>query len=127
MLKALTLQVPKLKALEIKVEPRKTRWFRGQSSKPRVFFHLQGESVIDNLFDGRWTRPHLEFKKQGLLAEALKVAGLESSTKAKWSQKAGCSCPCSPGFILSCYSGSFDIFVDYTIEDTMALVPESVK
>lgn len=36
-----------------------------------------------------------------LLPDIFKALGLPADTKARWSWKAGCSCPCSPGFILS--------------------------
>ena len=42
-------------------------------------------------------RPHQIWRK--MLPGVLAQLGI-SGAKAKWSQKAGCRCPCSPGFIL---------------------------
>ncbi len=41
----------------------------------------------------------------------LKEVGIPENTKASWSQKAGCSCGCSPGFILKGHKG-LNIFAD---------------
>jgi hypothetical protein len=70
--------------------------------KARMYFWPEKETILENLLN-RHDRPHLEYKK--LIKLALVEAGIElsqaKSTKARWSQRAGCSCPCSPGFILS--------------------------
>jgi len=72
----------------------------------RAYFFPSDETVIDNLMNRR-NRPHTQYKV--LLLELLKKKGLKPE-KITWSQKAGCSCGCSPGFILKGLQK--DIFVD---------------
>lgn len=110
----------KLKSLDIKILQRSGKEaYRRVRVKPRMYFFPKGESILEHLFQGRWTRPSREFKKQGLVAEALEKAGLPKDTKVRWSQHAGCRCPCSPGFIVEggLDMAPFDIFVDYTNEE----------
>ena len=67
--------------------------------KSRVYFWPEGESVMDN-FRNRRARPHTEYRK--LIVEAFAQAGIDATAlSARWSQKAGCTCPCSPGFVMS--------------------------
>lgn len=75
-------------------------------SRSGVFFFIENEKLSENL-ENRKTRSYTEYKK--LLPEVLKRAGLQSQ-EANWSQKAGCTCPCSPGFLLNESTGH-DIFV----------------
>jgi hypothetical protein len=64
----------------------------------RVYVWPKGESLMDNL-QNRRSRPYNEYRKQ-VLPAVLAALGLPNSTRVKWSQYAGCSCPCSPGFIV---------------------------
>ena len=73
----------------------------------RIYFFHSKETVIDNLRE-RNSRPYNELKK--LLPKVFKKANLPADTKVRWSQKAGCSCGCSPGFIAD-FRGH-DVFVD---------------
>lgn len=88
---------------------------RARNPKPRMYFFPVGESTMEHLFN-RHNRPVKEFRK--LIALALVEAGVELSeakdVKARWSQYAGCSCPCSPGFILDT-NGNVDYYVDVEI------------
>src|SRR5690606_4723692 len=52
----------------------------------------------ENFLHGRHNRPYAAYRT--LLPEGFKQLNVEP-LKARWSQYAGCSCPCSPGFILS--------------------------
>jgi hypothetical protein len=66
-------------------------------SKVRLFIETKGEGILDNLVN-RHSRPFNIYRKLVLppVLEKLKLAG----TKVSWNQKAGCSCGCSPGYIL---------------------------
>ena len=68
-------------------------------SRTRVFIHHSEESLAENLMNRR-DRPQALYRKQ-ILPKVIQELNLPEGTKAKWSQYAGCSCPCSPGFILS--------------------------
>lgn len=72
-------------------------------SEPRVYIQPNGETLIDNLFNRRH-RPIGLFRD--IAKRALAQQGVVAP-KLRWSQYAGCSCPCSPGFIL----------IDYTTEE----------
>lgn len=72
------------------------RPFRPQKSK--IYISVSGESVIQNLMNRR-QRPYTSYKKE-LMPEILEKCNLPKDTKVSWSQKAGCACGCSPGFII---------------------------
>ena len=67
-------------------------------TKVRLFVHNPHETLIENL-NGRWHRPHKQYKEE-LLPTVFKFLSLPFCTGAHWNQKAGCSCGCSPGFVL---------------------------
>lgn len=82
--------------------------------RPRIYIGPDGETVMENLVKGRHTRPYTLYKKE-VLPLLFRKLGLDaSSIKAGWSQKAGCSCPCSPGFIVKTGDIPFDIHVTVT-------------
>ena len=72
-------------------------------SKSRVYVWPGKESIMDNLVNRR-SRPYTTWRKE-VIPSVLKELGLPTDTKVKWSQYAGCSCPCSPGFIINDYYG----------------------
>lgn len=80
-----------------------------KSTRTKIHFFLIGENIIDNLTN-RHSRPYTEFKKH--LPEVFKKAGIDLNAKYRWSQKAGCSCGCSPGFVVEDYQRKF-VAVDY--------------
>lgn len=78
--------------------------------KPRIFIFPASESIIDNLMN-RHDRPHKAWETN-LIPIIFKALGIPEMTKVRWSQKAGCTCPCSPGFIIEDHQYPHDIFVD---------------
>lgn len=71
---------------------------KAMNKKARIYIFPKGESIYENLMNRR-QRPHTIYRKEvipGVLAEM----GLPANTKVRWSQYAGCSCPCSPGFVI---------------------------
>lgn len=56
----------------------------------------RGESIIDNMRN-RHDRPHELWKP--MVEIELRARGVNFE-RLTWSQYAGCSCPCSPGFIV---------------------------
>jgi len=95
--------------------------YREFNKAPRVYVSLREESLIDNLFNRR-NRPTKEYR--AVAKSALKEQGI-TVKKMRWSQYAGCTCPCSPGFILDDYdfekgvisSFNFDVFVSIGAEN----------
>jgi hypothetical protein len=55
----------------------------------------------------RRSRPYREYGK--LLPEVFKQLNMEYS-ESRWSQKVGCDCGCSPGFILNNHFG-YEVYV----------------
>lgn len=89
---------PVLTVVDVEARVEQSRYVKGRGrGKTRVYFFIKDENMLDNLFD-RHFRPHKEYRK--LLPEVLAKAGIVTNEPIRWSQKAGCSCPCSPGFIL---------------------------
>lgn len=76
--------------------------------KPRVYVGVDDENIAENLLN-RHDRPIKIYRKiavQALRDIGLIVGGPKQQTpdghgavSLRWSQKAGCTCPCSPGFI----------------------------
>ncbi|RJQ26708.1 hypothetical protein C4577_02870 [Candidatus Parcubacteria bacterium] len=64
----------------------------------RFYWWFEGETVLDHLVNRKF-EPYKEIRKQ-VLGSILKDLGVTNISKIRWSQYAGCSCPCSPGFIL---------------------------
>lgn len=70
----------------------------------KIYVSLKGETIWENL-EKRRQRPYTIFKKE-IIPAVLAKMGLPATTKVRWSQYAGCSCPCSPGFIVDNDYGS---------------------
>lgn len=87
---------------------------RTYHGKTRIYIHVAG--------DCRFDRPYKLYRTY--MPYILAKLGLPAGTKASWSQRAGCSCGCSPGFVLQASpyavaqaqgtSGTTDIFVTIT-------------
>jgi hypothetical protein len=92
-----------MKISKIKVRDNNKFW-----NKPRIYFFIK-ETILENLQE-RHCRPYKEYRQ--LIPKIFKKLKIPINTKAKWSQKAGCHCGCSPGFILDLDNYGRDIFVD---------------
>lgn len=72
------------------------------------FFHDK-ESITENLVNRR-RRPYNEYKD--LLLELLHKEGI-TGVKPQWRQRCGCSCGCSPGFVLQGLNNYYkDFYID---------------
>lgn len=80
--------------------------------KIRVYPFLTSESVMDNL-SARYDRTYTEVGRV-VMPAVLAELGLPANTKYGWNQKAGCSCGCSPGFVVQATGA--EVFVDYAVE-----------
>lgn len=102
----------KITILKVTTRPLKNR----RDGRPAVYFFLDGENVLQNLSDRR-SRPYDDFKK--VLDQALEMAGLTNikASDLGWSQYAGCTCPCSPGFIAKHAPLNVNVFVTYKMEE----------
>lgn len=69
-------------------------------SRVHVFVEAGTETVLDDLMNRR-SRPTAEWRV--LATRAFRELGYEPEAvyaELRWSQKAGCSCGCSPGFVM---------------------------
>ena len=119
---------------DIKIEVRRRdRWrhntdkHRDYFSPTKIYLFPKGESTFGHLMN-RKSRPFKFYRKQ-IIPIVLKKLNWDPKTLIRWSQYAGCSCPCSPGFRVNEYiknhpikDGWYDIFVsinDGTGETTL--------
>lgn len=97
------IPVPRMR-IKLKIQEREWRKNRGGrrrdadkvTGKTVVYLDFKGETILDNVAN-RTSRPHQEVKPR--IEAKLKKAGIDT-TGMRWNQYAGCSCPCSPGFVL---------------------------
>jgi hypothetical protein len=71
------------------------------NTRVHVFVEEGTETMLDNLMN-RGSRPVEQWRV--LATRTMRELGLdpqEAYLKLRWSQKAGCSCGCSPGFIMA--------------------------
>lgn len=80
------------------------RGYREYTAAPRMYVSVKDESLLDNLVN-RKRRPYNVYKTLIHSSGLDKVLNL---SRLSWSQYAGCSCPCSPGFILDRQSVTVD-------------------
>ena len=96
----LEMKVESVVNIEATAEVQERTWrnntAREMHKAPRVYVWPKNESIMDN-FQNRHSRPTKVFRK--VAVAALKEIGIDKP-KMVWSQYAGCSCPCSPGFIM---------------------------
>lgn len=77
------------------------RVWTGQVKTRLHFFHDQDESVLEQMVNRR-NRPYEVFRQ----FVPIVLDGAPEGTRVNWSQYAGCSCGCSPAFIVTKGSGS---------------------
>ena len=95
------------------------------SAAPRMYVSVADETIMDNLAN-RKRRPYNVYKT---LIHSSDIASVLNLSGLRWSQHAGCTCNCSPGFILNSvqsvkdedgnYLSHFDIWV--TLENAPAV------
>lgn len=92
-------------------------------TKPRVYVSIQDESLAENL-ENRRNRPvkvYRDIVKQAL--QEIEV-GVE---KLLWSQYAGCTCACSPGFVLTTSEKRYSGKDAYMMTDIWVTVKKQAK
>ena len=76
----------------------------------RVFIEpYKKETTVEQLF-ARRERPYIVWRKT-VIPHVLRDLGLPSDTRVRWSQYAGCTCPCSPAFIIEGTDGYKNVYV----------------
>lgn len=91
--------------------------FYTKQPKSRVYaFRENVVQLISDSSSERYTQREIRKQLKKALLESLEGVGVVLDNM-KWSQYAGCSCPCSPGFITDMTRADFpfDFFADYKI------------
>jgi len=85
---------------KVEVTRKIRRWGRSRRARLYVWFARDDDRprTVESLLTERYTNPVTAYRKA--LPAIYEAAGLPTTTKAAWSQTAGCSCGCSPGFVL---------------------------
>ena len=78
----------------------------GYKTKSRIYICPEGETIPEN-FNNRRTRP-LGLYRESALKALDKLEIDRTKLSVKWSQKAGCRCGCSPGFIVDGWNSTLD-------------------
>ena len=86
----------RLMIMERSIDVRGGSW-RAYDAKPRMYVHATGEFDVLEDMTNRRRRPFTLWRKA--IRANLAGFGIDLS-EMPWSQTAGCSCPCSPGFVL---------------------------
>jgi hypothetical protein len=60
-----------------------------------VYVSVEGEGIVEQLYTRR-NRPHEALRP--IVKAELEKRGIKGTLR--WSQYAGCTCPCSPGFLI---------------------------
>jgi len=91
----------------------------------RIYIFIKNETIVENL-NNRKQRPYTVYRKE-LIPSILNQLGLPADTKVRWSQYAGCKCPCSPGFIISdSYNQNICVTVDMEADESATTSTEAV-
>jgi hypothetical protein len=80
----------------MKIESIGMRSMGERQKYPRIYFHYSS-SIMENMIH-RYNNPYKEYRKT--FPEIEKRLSLRGPINAVWNQNAGCSCGCSPGFIV---------------------------
>jgi len=90
---------------------------RGSRRKARIYVWINGESIMEGLVNRR-TRPYTFYRNEILPMLSTWIGVDLSKLDMRWSQKAGCSCPCSPGFVDQSFRLTTDIHIEVTDDDS---------
>ena len=98
-----------MKVTDIKVKFANDAWGpSGVTKRTRIYVFPKGETVLANL-ENRHQRPYNVYRKE-VIPAVLEHLGTPDA-KVSWSQRAGCSCPCSPGFVIKEGDWGREVFV----------------
>ena len=99
----------------MKIKNARLQWSQERrTTKSVMYFFPSGETLINNIAERR-RRPYNEYRK--LIPKVCEMVGLNyKDHQFTWSQKAGCSCGCSPGFIIK-HLYCKQVFVDVTMDN----------
>jgi hypothetical protein len=91
----INISFPSRQAVQVDVNERP---FDPGQQKARIYVWPAGEDIVQNLQERR-RRPYTEWRKQIVWPVVVAMGFVGKPSDLAWSQKAGCRCGCSPGFI----------------------------
>jgi hypothetical protein len=95
---------------------------RGWKNKPRIYATQPSLDIAEDLMN-RTRRPFRQWRK--LVITALEESGLGiDTTRMGWDQHAGCSCGCSPGFVLDNHNSVVVGDMGFHNYDVYVVMPE---
>lgn len=108
---------------EVEVTVRKDWKYGRYGRKPRVYVSVADESLAENL-ENRRNRPVKVYRD--IVKQALQEVEI-GAEKLLWSQYAGCTCACSPGFVLTTGGYSFGYMDEYERCEIWVTVKKQAK
>lgn len=100
--------------VELRVDPPRPMWDRRPEKNARAFVWLKELNVVEDLqerADGSRYERERRVAERRLLDAALALIPFVGGAPASYSRKAGCSCGCSPGFVLKTLPRGATVFV----------------
>lgn len=109
----------KLNVIKVDIRPaNKDKWARVQRSTSRISVWGNTKEDYEALeaIEQLRKKSFINVYKADVMPAVLAAMGLPADTKVSWSRTAGCSCGCSPGFIIKHdrSTDARDVFVTYT-------------
>lgn len=102
------IKIPKDKSMKISVSVDRSEEGDVNASRSVIYFIINSPTVMKEINEKKG-KYYDVFRKE-VLPTVFKKAKLPEDTKVIWSDKAGCSCGCSPGFLITGHKG-IDIHV----------------
>ena len=85
--------------LSISIDRKTKDYFKYRRNHGIMYIFHDNEDIVDDFFN-RHNRPSAQYRKE-ILPTVRKALQMSDTIKFAWSQKAGCKCPCSPGFLIT--------------------------
>lgn len=78
----------------------------------RIYFHPTGSAADGTITERRREYRRLLDEVYAIARVSMTIDELQAGRRAAWSAKAGCSCGCSPGFVVKNHMCSYVLWVD---------------
>lgn len=109
--------------ITVKSRPKDKQYTHHGPVKTRVYVRFDKDSKFGKRLDWNFDDPEelkdkiyrarIKWMKKYVVEPLIKLLKFDDDTRVSFSSKAGCSCGCSPGFIIkSAQQPPFDIFID---------------
>ena len=97
----IVINTPDGRSITIKTQKIKFKQYKGlkEPYSGRLYINHEDEQILPNSLINRKFRPYELYKREVLPFIKTRL-NMDKDVKFSWSQRAGCSCPCSPGFII---------------------------